>query len=319
MFNYLGRAIMMNGLKKISSLVIAMLFAVTLAAGCGGSGGGGGGIAYLNFDDSDVFVNIIKTEFEKGASSKGLDVKYFDAKGDINLQIDQMKEVLAGDYKAIVLIAADGKLIVPMVEQANEAGITVITINRSISGGEHVDVFSDEAEAGKMQAEYLAKTLPQGANIVYLEGEGNQKNAIQRWEGFSKEIAAKRPDVKILDMQPAAWSRVEAMKIMVQWLSLFPKIDGVVCGNDQMALGALAALKATNRLQGCQVTGVDAVDDALKAVAAGEMVQTIKQDAAKQGAGAVELAEQALKGQKPSNVNVPFVSITKENLSQFKK
>ena len=308
---------MMYCLKKVSSIIIAMLLTITLLTGCGGSSGGGD--AYVNFDDSDVFVNIIKTEFEKGASSKGLNVEYFDAKGDINLQIDQMKEVLAGDYKVIVLIAADGKLIVPMVEQANAAGITVITINRSISGGEHVDVFSDEAEAGKMQADYLATTLPQGANIVYLEGEGNQTNAIARWEGFSKGIAAKRPDVQILDMQSANWSKVEAMKIMIQWLSLFPKIDGVVCGNDQMALGAISALKAANRLQGCQVTGVDAVDDALKAVANGEMVQTIKQDAAKQGAGAVALAEEALKGQKPSNVNVPFVSITKENLSQFTK
>ncbi|MBR2179414.1 MAG: sugar ABC transporter substrate-binding protein [Selenomonadaceae bacterium] len=297
-----------------------MLLTITLTSGCGSSGGGSGGsIAYLNFDNSDVFVNIIKTEFEKGASSKGLNVEYFDAKGDINLQIDQMKEVLAGDYKVIVLIAADGKLIVPMVEQANAEGMTVITINRAIAGGEHVEVFSDEAEAGKMQADYLAKTLPQGANIVYLEGEGNQTNVIQRWEGFSKGIASKRPDVKILDMQSAAWSKVEAMKITVQWLSLFPKIDAVVCGNDQMALGAISALKAANRLQGCQVTGVDAVDEALKAVAAGEMVQTIKQDAAKQGSGAVGLAEEALKGQKPSNVNVPFVSITRENLSQFMK
>lgn len=304
--------------RQLSAIIIAMLMVVFLVTGCGNSSGGGG-IAYLNFDDSDVFVNIIKTEFEKGASSKGLNVEYFDAKSDINLQIDQMKEVLAGDYKVIVLVAADGKLIVPMVEKANEAGMTVITINRAIAGGEHVEVFSDEAEAGKMQADYLAKTLPQGANIVYLEGEGNQTNAIQRWEGFSKDITSKRPDVKILDMQAAAWSKVEAMKITVQWLSLFPKIDAVVCGNDQMALGAISALKAANRLQGCQVTGVDAVDEALKAVAAGEMVQTIKQDAAKQGAGAVELAEEALKGQKPSNLNVPFVSITKENLSQFMK
>ena len=303
-------------MKKI--LVIAAMLISALIMGCGGSGSGGG-IAYLNFDDSDVFVNIIKTEFEKGASAKGLNVEYFDAKGDINVQIDQLKSVIASGTKVIVLVAADGKLIVPTVEQANEAGITIITINRAIAGGEHLEVFSDEAEAGKMQAQYLATTLPPNSQIVYLEGEGNQKNAIQRWEGFSKEVSSKRADVKILDMQPASWSKVEAMKIMVQWLSLYPKIDAVVCGNDQMAFGAIAALKAANRLQGCQVTGVDAVDDALKAMAAGEMVQTIKQDAAAQGAGAVDLAASALNGQKPSNLNVPLVSITKDNLSKFMK
>ena len=71
----------MDCLRKIPSIIIAMLLTITLTSGCGSSGGGSGGsIAYLNFDNSDVFVNIIKTEFEKGASSKGLNVEYFDAK-----------------------------------------------------------------------------------------------------------------------------------------------------------------------------------------------------------------------------------------------
>ena len=294
-----------------------MLLITSLVTGCGGNSNGG--IAYLNFDNSDVFVNIIREEFDKGAKSKGLNIEYYDAKGDINIQIDQMKEVISSGCKVIILVAADGKLIVPYVEQANEAGITVITINRAIAGGEHLEVFSDEAEAGKMQAQYLSKTLPPNAKIVYLEGESNQTNAVQRWEGFKSEISSKRADVEILDMQSANWSKVEAMKIMVQWLNLFPKIDAVVCGNDQMALGAISALKAANRLQGCQVTGVHAVEDALKAVAAGEMVQTIKQDAEKQGEGAAELAQAVINGQNPSNLNVPFVPITKENLSQFLK
>ena len=171
-------------LKKVSSIIIAMLLTITLLTGCGGSSGGGSGVAYLNFDNSDVFVNIIKTEFEKGASSKGLNVEYFDAKGDINLQIDQMKEVLAGDYKVIVLIAADGKLIVPMVEQANAAGITVITINRSISGGEHVDVFSDEAEAGKMQADYLRWWPGIGLSLRY----GKRPCNCRTWRGGRRDV-----------------------------------------------------------------------------------------------------------------------------------
>ena len=120
-------------------------------------------------------------------------------------------------------------------------------------------------------------------------------------------------------MQDGGWSKTEGMKITALWLTLFPKIDAVVCGNDQMALGAVAALKAANRLQGCQVSGVDAVDDALKAIANGEMVQTIKQDAVKQAEGAAELAATVENGGSPSNITVPFVSITKENLSQYAK
>lgn len=182
-----------------------------------------------------------------------------------------------------------------------------------------MEVHSEETDAGKMQADYMAQHLPQGAKIVYLEGSSNQTSAVQRWEGFKAAISSKRPDVEILDMQDGSYTKTEGMKIMATWLTLYPKIDGVVCGNDQMALGAITALKAANRLQGCLISGVDAVDEALKAVAAGEMAQTIKQDALKQGEGAAELAEKVVKGQSPSSINVPFVPITKENLSQFMK
>lgn len=307
----------MNCLKKMSGIIIAMLLTITLVTGCGGNSNDK--VVYLNYDDRDIFGNIIKESFAKSAQSKGLNVEFFDAKGDINVQVDQMKEVLNDGAAAIVLCAADANLIVPLVEQANEAGITIITINRAINGGEHLEVHSEETEAGKMQADYMAQHLPQGAKIVYLEGSSNQTSAVERWEGFKAAISSKRPDVEILDMQDGSYTKTEGMKIMATWLTLYPKIDGVVCGNDQMALGAITALKAANRLQGCLISGVDAVDEALKAVAAGEMAQTIKQDALKQGEGAAELAEKVVKGQSPSSINVPFVPITKENLSQFMK
>ena len=308
----------MNFFGKISSIIIAMLLTITLAAGCGG-GNSNDRVVYLNYDDRDVFANIIKESFNKSSQSKGLNVEFFDAKGDINVQVDQMKKVINDGAAVIVLCAADANLIVPLVEEANKAGITIITINRAINGGEHFKVHSEESEAGKMQADYMAQHLPQGAKIVYLEGSSNQASAVERWEGFKSAISSKRPDVEILDMQDGSYSKTEGMKIMATWLNLYPKIDGVVCGNDQMALGAINALKAANRLQGCLISGVDAVDDALKAVAAGEMAQTIKQDALKQGEGAAELAEKVVKGQTPSSINVPFVPITKENLSQFMK
>ena len=289
-----------------------------LTTGCGGNGGGDK-IAYLCFDESDTFGGqIIGGEFKKGAQSKGLDVEYYDAKGDGNLQIDQMKEAIANGAKAIVLLAADGDSIIPTVEQANEKDIPVVTLNRDVNGGKILKAGSNDYEAAKLQAEYMLKNLPQGAKIVYLEGTNTQKGARERWEGFKKEFLDKRSDVELLDMQDGDYSKTEAMKIMSVWLSIYPKIDAVICGNDQMALGAVIALKAANRLAGCQVSGVDAVDDALKAVAAGEMVQTIKQDAVKQANGAVEIIEEINKGGNPSDKIIPFVSITKENVAQYK-
>ena len=306
-------------LKKLLKYAAGISLIAGIGSGCGGAVGGGSGVAYLNFDDNDTFIKLIETEFEKSAQSQGLNVKYYDAKGDINLQVDQMNEALASGVKSIVLIAADGNLIVPSVEHANAQGVTVITLNRDINGGEKVKVASDDYEAGKLQGDYLSKTLPKNSNVVYLEGTSTQSGAVKRWEGFKASCLDKRGDIELLDMQDGNYSKTEAMKIMALWMELFPKIDAVVCGNDQMALGAVAALKKSGRLAGCQVSGVDAVDDALKAVASGEMVQTIKQDAVKQAQGAAELAATVEKGGKPADVNVPFLSITKENVSQFLK
>ena len=305
--------------KKYFGALAGIFLSAGLMTGCGGSGGSDS-IAYLCFDRSDTFGGtLIGEAFEKAAASKGLNVTYYDAKGDANLQVDQMKEVISNGVKTVVLLAADGDIMATEVEKANAEGITVITVNRNVNGGEHFDVMSDDLEAGKLQGEYMAKNLPQGATVAYLEGEHTNSSAVKRWEGFKASCLDKRPDITLLDMQDGGWSKTEGMKITALWLTLFPKIDAVVCGNDQMALGAIMALKAAGKLQGCQVSGVDAVDDALKAIAAGEMVQTIKQDAVKQAEGAANLAAAAVSGGSLANVNVPFVSITKENLSQFAK
>lgn len=304
--------------RKYFGTLAGIFLSASLMTGCGGSDSGG--VAYLCFDRADTFGGkLIGEAFEKSAQSKGLNVTYYDAKGDANLQVDQIREVMANGVKTIVLLATDGDIMATEVEKANAEGITVITVNRGVNGGEHFDVMSDDLEAGKLQGEYMAKNLPQGATVAYLEGDSTNASAVKRWEGFKSTCLDRRSDITLLDMQDGGWSKTEGMKITALWLTLFPKIDAIVCGNDQMALGAVAALKTAGRLQNCQVSGVDAVDDALKAIAAGEMVQTIKQDAVKQAEGAAELVETAQKGGSLSNITVPFVSVTKENLSQFAK
>lgn len=303
--------------KKFAGFAVGLFTVAGLMTGCGGENSGK--IAYLNHDNADYFGGtLIREAFEKGAKSKGLNVEFYDAKGDSNTQIDQMKKAIADGAESIVLLAIDGDAVIPIVEQANEAKIPVVTVNRDTNGGEHIKVFSNEYEAGKLQAEYMLSHLPPNSNVVYLEGTANLGSSQGRWEGFKKECLEKRSDIHLLDMQDGRYSKAEAMKIMTMWLSIFPKIDAVVCGNDQMALGAIAALKSANRLQGCLVSGVDAVDDALKAVAAGEMAQTIKQDGEKQALGVVNVIEAFHNGGNPTDIEVPFTSITKENLSQFK-
>ncbi|BEU88933.1 sugar ABC transporter substrate-binding protein [Selenomonas sp. TAMA-11512] len=289
--------------------------------GCGlADVGSSGKVIYANHNGDDTFAMQLKNMFEEKAKAAGIDVEFLDAKGDSNLQIDQLNEAIDDKAAAIVLLAMDGTSIVPSVEKAREAGIPIVIMNRDVNDPKVIGALSDDREAGRMQGEFMAKNLPPNAKIVYLMGESSLGAAIKRWEGFKETCLDKRPDIQLLASVDGSWSKAEGMKAMTLWLSFFPEINGVVAGNDEMALGAIQALKAANRLEGCLVTGVDATPAGLAAVRAGELSQTIRQDAEGQAAGAVTLVKAFLDGKPPTeSLDIPFTSITQENIAQFSK
>ena len=140
--------------KKCLSLVVLASLVMFLITGCGDDSSGK--VFYLNHDGNDlVGGQLIRDASLKAAQSAGFDVEVLDAKGDSNLQMDQMKEAINSHPLAIVLVAINGDSIVPFVEQANEANIPIITVNRGVNGGKINKVYCDEYEAGKLQADYL--------------------------------------------------------------------------------------------------------------------------------------------------------------------
>ena len=305
-------------MKKMFKAAAAACGALALLAlpGCGSQGGAGHKIYFAAHADATDFTGLLY----EGVKSRmqGAEVEFLNANGDPNLQIDQLKAAIEEKPAAIVLLAVDGNAVIPAVEKANEAGIPVIATNRDLNGGTFANVASDEAQAGRLQGEYMAKHLPQGAKVVYLMGESRQSGAIARWEGFKAACLDKRPDIQLLAKADANWSEAEGLKDMTLWLQVYPQIDAVVCGNDNMALGALHALKAAGK-SGVLISGVDAVDDALKAVAAGDMSQTVKQDADKTAEAIAGLLQKSLSGTAPTDdVKVPFTEITRDNISQFR-
>lgn len=305
-------------MKKMFKAAAAACGALALLAlpGCGSQGGAGHKIYFAAHADATDFTGLLY----EGVKSRmqGAEVEFLNANGDPNLQIDQLKAAIEEKPAAIVLLAVDGNAVIPAVEKANEAGIPVIATNRDLNGGTFANVASDEAQAGRLQGEYMSKHLPQGAKVVYLMGESRQSGAIARWEGFKAACLDKRPDIQLLAKADANWSEAEGLKDMTLWLQVYPQIDAVVCGNDNMALGALHALKAAGK-SGVLISGVDAVDDALKAVAAGDMSQTVKQDADKTAEAIAGLLQKSLSGTAPTDdVKVPFTEITRDNISQFR-
>ena len=280
------------------------------AAGCGGQGSGSKTIAFVSHDDPTLgFTAMLEKAIETGAKGIGCEVEVTNAGMDANKQIDQMNEVIAKKPGAIILLPVEANALTPAVEKANAAGIPVLITNRDIAGGKTAQVHSDEEQAGRMQGEYMAKHLPQGAKIVYFLGDSTQASAQLRWKGFKEACLDKRPDVELLAMTDAGWSHTEALKDMTLWLKLFPQIDGVASGN--------AAGRFDSHVVIC---GVDAGDAALKAVAAGEMSQTIKQDVDTTATTILDLIQKMAKdGQAEADEKVPFIEITKDNVLQFLK
>ncbi|TBY23622.1 sugar ABC transporter substrate-binding protein [Rhizobium leguminosarum] len=249
-------------------------------------------VGYANMADTDVFVMARKNAFiEASKSDPAVEVSFSDANNDVSKQLDQIDNFIAQKVNAIVVVPVDYQGIVP--------------------GSKNID-------AGRLQGEYMKEHLPKDAKILYLEGTPGLSHTQERKKGF--EDALGRSDVATLANLSANYDRAEGMKVTEDWIQSFPKFDAIVAANDQMALGALEALQGADRLKGVMISGVDGTADALNAIKAGTMSQTIFQDAAGQAKAAFEVVEGLKKGEDaPAEKLVPFASITKDNVDQYAK
>ncbi|MGV2103837.1 sugar ABC transporter substrate-binding protein [Rhizobium sp. 21-4511-3d] len=276
-------------------------------------------VGYANMADTDVFVMARKNAFIDAAKADpDVEIKFTDANNDASKQLDQIDNLIAQKVNVIVVVPVDYEGIVPGVEKANEAGIPVVALGIQSAGGKYTFVGSKNIDAGKMQAEYMKANLPKDAQILYLQGTPGLYHSQERLKGFQDNLG--RPDVKILATLSGNYDRAEGMKVTEDWIQSFPKFDAIIAANDQMALGAREALQGADRLKGVMISGVDGVPDALNAIKAGEMSQTIFQNAAGQAKAAFEVVDGIKKGETPpAEKLVPFESITKDNVDQYMK
>jgi inositol transport system substrate-binding protein len=277
-------------------------------------------IGYTNLADTDVFTMARKSAFSDATKADpNLNVIFTDANGDVSRQLDQIDNFIAQKVNAIVIVPVDYQGIVPGIERANKAGIPVIALGIQSAGGKYTFVGSKNADAGRLQGEFMAAELPKNAQILYLQGTPGLYHSKERLAGFTQALA-KRPDVKVLSSLPADYDRAQGMKVTEDWVQRYPKFDAIVAANDQMALGALEALKTAGRLKGVMISGVDGTTDALRAIKVGDMSQTIFQNAKGQAVAAYQVIETIKSGKQPaSEVVVPFESVTKDNVGTYLK
>ena len=216
----------------------------------------------------------------------------FDGSMDPLKQSNQFDSAITEGYKAIIFIPVDINAGVDPVRRAKEAGVTIIGSNTLVADTSLYDSYisSDDIEAGKILAQSVIDKMGGKGNVVVIEGMIGQSAQVQRGEGVAETLKA-NPDVKVLEMKTANWTRAEAMALTENWLTAHPgEVNGIIAHNDEMAIGALEAVKAAGLDPAkVPVAGVDGVTDALLAVKRGEMMSTL-QDADAQAQGAIDLA-----------------------------
>ncbi|MHB8279006.1 MAG: sugar ABC transporter substrate-binding protein [Candidatus Humimicrobiaceae bacterium] len=215
-------------------------------------------VGFTNVIYKNPYAKSVEDEFTRIVTEKGIKVLSGDANYDVQQQISAVENFITQKIDLLVIMGVDYAGSLPAVLSANTANIPVIEFLIHLDPkGKAVYTGSDNVVAGNMQADYFAKALPQNAKVVYLEGSTGRLDSDQRRDGFINTMKEKRPDVKILGTQAGFWARDKGMKIMEDWLVAFPQIDAVVAGNDEMALGAIQALKAVNKAGKVMVAGID--------------------------------------------------------------
>ncbi|PSJ21622.1 rhizopine-binding protein [Halomonas sp. ND22Bw] len=273
------------------------------------------------FDDN--FLTTMRNAMQAGAEAQGHDIQFLDAQGDIGRQLSQIQTLAAQDVDAIIINPVDTAATQMMTKTAVDHGIPLVYVNRQPEGNDLdndnvVFVGSDQKLSGTLQMEAIAERLDGKGNVAVMLGELSSGATHKRWDGV-KEVAAEYPDLDIVAEQPADYQRTDAINLMNNWIVGGEQIDAVAANNDEMALGALIAMKQSGiSPDEILVGGIDATRDALESMQRGELAVTVFQDAEGQGGGAVQAAIDMVNGEPVDDINmVPFQLVTPENLDDF--
>ncbi|TNV11110.1 D-ribose ABC transporter substrate-binding protein [Buttiauxella sp. B2] len=243
-------------------------------------------------------------------------------KGDTNTESQLIDTAITNKSKAIILDPANADGSVGSVKKAIAAGIPVFVINAELnqSGLAKSQLVSNNAQGAALGAMEWVKATGDSGKYVELLGSPSDNNAATRANGYAT-VLSQYPDLDKVGKEVANWDRTQGYNKMQSMLQAHPDIKGVISGNDEMALGAIAALKEAGKLKQVTVGAFDGSPDAVDAVKAGELTYTVLQPVAVFSAKAVEQADHFLKtgktGASSEKQLFDCVLITKDNAAKY--
>lgn len=225
-------------------------------------------------------TNSMKAEAEK----LGFQLVYTDAAGSAAKQVADVNSMIAQGVDVIFLAPREEKPLIPAVMAAKKAGIPVILLDRSVDpslarAGEDYLTFigSNFVEEGKRVAEWLAKNANGKSKIIELEGTTGSSPANDRKKGFDEAIKA-AGGFEIVASQTGDFARDKGRQVAEALLQAHPDADVIYAHNDEMAIGAIAALEAAGKVPGKDVLvlSIDGGKEAVQAVVDGKIAAVVE-------------------------------------------
>lgn len=312
--------------KKAMALILVAAMAVGLLSGCGGgskntettpenasqseenqgmdgqeSDSGTGSeekftIGFAMKSGADAFTSLQAQLFEKVAKEEYpmFEVEVLDCEFDSAKQINVIENFITQGVDLIVLQVTDNVVVLPAIDQAQEAGIPVFALLNYIGDDWSVSIGTEPYNQGVILGEYAAKKLPENAKCVYIQGEIGNEYADGRENGTKDKLKELRPDIEWIATDTANWMRADAMALMEDWLQAFDDIDAVFGADDSTCIGAILACEAANRLDEIQCYGINGDPEGVYYIEQGKMMASVYQSGEAMDRIALDLAVKLL-------------------------
>lgn len=272
---------------------------------------------------AEPFFVTMRRNLEDEAKKLHVDVTVVDGQSNSSKQTADVAAAVADGVDGIILAPTDVNALTPAVQDVVKANIPIVTVDRRVDGlaSPVPHVGADNVAGGAIMAKWVVDNFPGGARIVLITGQPGSSSAIDRTRGIAQTFAAAGPRYKIVTSQAANWQRDQGLTVAQNILTSLgsAKPDVIIAENDDMALGAVEALRAGN-VMGVRVLGFDASPDALRDVRDGTMAATVEQSPSRQIRTALDQLVARIRTKATVNgASIQPVLITRANLDQAER
>ena len=311
--------------QRLSCAGLSLLLAsVLLAAGCSGKSSGNSVQVVASLHDmTEPFFVAVKRELDAEAGRLGVGISVEDGQSNSAKQTADIEAAITGGAQGIILAPNDVNALTPGVEELIKAGIPVVTLDRRVdnTSTKVPHVGADNVAGGRVMAQWVVDSFPNGARVLLITGQLGSSPSIDRTRGIKEALSAAGAKYQIVAEQSATWKREQGLTVTQNVLTSLggQSLQAVVAESDEMALGALEALRSSG-VSGVKVIGFDATPEALKLVRSGEMAATVEQSPKSQARTALQQMVAQIRQHTPMpGASIAPILITQANINQAER